>query len=271
MLSFDDINTYYSRPDVQSEIVKYSKNRWVGIHCSIQDKAGRPVLLRYTRRRRTPLTISRQQDIPELMTTFRALGPRVIYATANVYRRLEHYEDVTDLTNVVACMPTWDVDNNLDDWRITIGVAKSIVSFLHDGGVKKSVFVKWSGNGCHIHIHHKAISEQLSSKILPLDLAYAAVRHTILSLDKEIHELTGKNRLPKVENNMDPQRLFTAPLSLHRSLDVACVCIDPDDLEKFEPDWLRTDHLRHFSGWDRYVEGEADAFCERAYLAVGPR
>ena len=223
MAELQNVSHYYSRTEVQNEIVKYCKGRWVGVHCGVKDKTERPILLRYTRRQRTPLTISRQQDISEILQTFRALSPRVIYSTANVYRSLEHYQDVADLKTVVACMPTWDINNVLDDWPMTILVAKAIVNFLQDAGIKRSMFAKWSGNGCHVHINHEAISKQMTAKTHPLELAYSAVRYTILSLEDEIRKIIGRNRLPKIENNMDPQRLFTGPLSLHRSLDVACV------------------------------------------------
>jgi hypothetical protein len=52
-----------------------------------------------------------------------------------------------------------------------------ILSILESEGVKKSVYVKWSGNGCHIHIHEEAISEAIISKAHPLDFAYAIVEY----------------------------------------------------------------------------------------------
>jgi hypothetical protein len=52
-----------------------------------------------------------------------------------------------------------------------------------------------------------------------------------------------------VENKVDPARVFTAPLSLHRERDMVCVCIDPDKLYDFTPDDALPGRFKHFTGW----------------------
>ncbi|MEM3922402.1 MAG: hypothetical protein QXG25_05950, partial [Nitrososphaerota archaeon] len=72
------------------------------------------------------------------------------------------------------------------------------------------------------------------------------------------------DRRIKIENLMDVQRVFTAPLSLHRELDLVAVTIKPDELENFDLDWARMDGFRYWSDWDLFEEGEGDELALRA-------
>ena len=68
---------------------------------------------------------------------------------------------------------------------------------------------------------------------------------------------------------MDPQRVFTCPLSLHRDLDAVCVCIPLNELRSFHPSWTNPSSYRHSSEWRRYEEGEVDELAARAHEVVG--
>lgn len=252
---------HYLDPAVRVEIAKFSAGRWAAVF-------GRGKLVRYERGR--PLTIRSEGDVARFA---RKLSARTFYATANVYAKLELKEDVAVEGNIVACAPTWDIDNRLEKWRATVAVAAAIVEFLREQGIEKSVFVKWSGEGCHVHVHELSISEELRKRRNPLDLAYAVVEYVNAKLEHrflEIAEKYGAVEL-KVENKLDIQRLFTCPLSLHRELDRVCVCVKPDELTEFDISWTEPDSFVHYGSWDRYEEGEADELCERALEVVGPR
>ena len=264
---------HYSRREVQEEIAKFSKSRWVALHCEKQNASGRPFLLRYRRTRKTkePLTINTPDDIPALLKRFEKLRPRTFYASASVYKSLASPEHVRSLDNIAFCLPTWDIDNVIDKWEATIAVSKEIVNFLDKEGVSKSVFLKWSGNGAHVHIHEKAFSPELLRKINPLDIAYAIVEYVNSKLRSqylEIAEQYGAKEL-KIENEMDPQRVFTCPLSLHRGLDIVAVCFSPDTVDSFYLDWVSVERYRHWTGWDKFETGEADSLAQKAYQAVG--
>lgn len=133
--------------------------------------------------------------------------------------------------------PTWDIDGILSNWNETITIAKEIVSFLDNRGIEKSIYLKWSGNGCHIHINEEAFSDALLKRHHPLDLAYAVVEYVNSKLSQKFRELSAQ-RGTVVENKMDPTRVFTSPLSLHRELDVVCICMKPDQLNDFSPQWI---------------------------------
>ncbi|MBS7649778.1 MAG: hypothetical protein QXK72_00420 [Candidatus Bathyarchaeia archaeon] len=259
--------------DVRCEIARFAKERWVGLRCSEKGRDGRPLIIRYMGGGRFPLKIDGPSDIVKLMRRYGWLDPRAFYATANIYRNLNSVEDVSDLSNIVSCTATWDIDNDLEGWKDTIAVAKQIVSFLEDNGISQSVFVKWSGEGCHVHLHHKSISPELAGRTNPLDLAYTLVEYVNLKLNLKYKTLTSNSFSSRlvVENEMDPQRLFSCPLTLHSRLDRVCVCISPNDLDRFTPEWTLPDGYRHYGGWDRYVVGEADQLASRAYETVGPR
>ncbi|RLI07364.1 hypothetical protein DRO32_04015 [Candidatus Bathyarchaeota archaeon] len=266
---YELVLAHYGRPEVLEEIARFSRGRWVAIHCEARDEKGRPILVRYAGGR--PLSVRGPGDVRELLGRLRRLRPRTFYASSAIYRRLEGPGDLHP-SNALAFTPTWDVDNELRYWEATVEAAKAIVSFLEGAGVVSSVFVKWSGRGAHVHLHHGSISRDLLPKHGPLDVAYAIVEYVLLKVEGALHDIRerfGSGHL-KVENRMDPQRVFTCPLTLHRQLDMVAVCLRPDELDDFTPDWARPGSFRHWRGWDRYEPGEADELALRALEVVGP-
>jgi len=254
---------HYSRVDVQREIVDFCKDRWVAAH--YEDSEGKLVFRRYLRKK--PLKIKDIKDFSRIIN-LRGNILRSIYATANVYWRTESVEEVYDLSNIRGCSPVWDIDGTLSNWRATLEVVKEIGAFLNDRGVEKSLFFKWSGNGCHIHIHEEAFSDELLRKRHPLDLAYAIVEYVNSKISQKLRETLLKGRIT-VENKVDPTRVFTCPLSLHRELNVVCVCFKPNRLSEFTPEWIQPSSFRHDSSWREFVKGEADEIAEDAYKTIG--
>lgn len=202
------------------------------------------------------------------LLSLRGCRLRSVYATANLYGAVGSAEDVYDRANIVRCTPTWDVDSSLGNWRETLAVAREIASLLEMWGVEESVYIKWSGNGCHVHLHEEAISPSLTEKHHPLDLAYAIVEYVRMKVSPKLPGLSPQGRV-KVENRMDPTRVFTCPLSLHRRLDVVCIAMKPDDLDDFTQEWVDVAGYRHSPEWRRHVEGEADGIAVAAYKVVG--
>ena len=265
---------HYNRKEVQEEIAKFSKGRWVALHCETRDTKGRPYLLRYQRAPRkgkVPLTTNNPEDVLTLLRRFEKLRPRTFYASVSVYKELAYPEHVRSMDNIVFCLPTWDIDNVIEKWEATIAAAKEIVNFLSSEGVSESVFLNWSGNGAHVHIHHRAFSTELLRKINPLDAAYAVVEYVIGKLRPRYVEIAEKHEARKlsIENEMDLQRVFTCPLSLHRSLNLAAVCFSPNMISEFTPEWASVERYRHWNKWDTFEIGEADHLAEKAYQVVG--
>ena len=254
---------HYSRPEVQKEISEFCRDRWVAAHYI--DPSSRLVFRRYVHGK--PMTI-RSPEILETLLELEGYYLRSIYATSNVYETLGDVEDVYDLSNIRFCTPVWDIDGELSRWRETISIAREIVSFLEERGVEKSTYVKWSGNGCHVHIHERAFSGNLLKRLHPLDVAYAVVEYVNSKLFPKLATLRLRGKTV-VENKIDPTRVFTCPLSLHRRLDVVCVCIKPDRLDDFSPEWIQPLTFRHDPSWRESLEGEADGLAEDAYRTVG--
>lgn len=253
---------HYFRTDVQREITEFCRERWMAAHCI--DKSGELVFRRYLDGK--PMTVKSEEDFAELLKRLKNTA-RAFYATANKYPAVEHVKDV-EFSRAYRCTPTWDIDGALQNWRGTISAAKEILRILESEGVEKSVYLKWSGNGCHIHIHEEAISEAVISKAHPLDLAYAIVEYVnIKAASKIIEELKAAN--VQVENRMDAGRVFTCPLSLHRQLDVVCICLKPNQIDDFTPEWIRPANFRHNPSWRDFQRGEADALAAKAYRTVG--
>jgi len=265
---------HYKKEEVQEEIAKFSQSRWVAIHCEFLNPQGYQVLLRYHRasgEATVPLTITVPRDVPKFVERFERLGSRTFYASANVYKELTRLEHIKILENISYCMPTWDIDNSPEKWKATIAVAKEITNFLNQEGVSESVFLKWSGKGIHVHIHEKAFSEDLLKKLNPLDAAYAVVEYVNRKLAKKHVEIAEhyQARELSVENEMDLQRVFTCPLSLHRSLNSVSVCFSTSTINDFVPEWTNLELYHHWKGWDQFEAGEADKLANKAYRTVG--
>jgi hypothetical protein len=157
---------HYEDATVRREVATFAGGRWVGVHCSSRDRAGRIILVRYLKGRH-PLSINSGEDVGDLLRALSRLGPRTFYGTVNVYRRLKGAEDVADENNIIGCTPTWDIDNAPEAWKGTIEAAREIVSFLEREGIRRSVYVKLSGRGCHVHLHERAFSDEALARFPP--------------------------------------------------------------------------------------------------------
>jgi len=266
---------HYNKQEVQDEIVRFSQNRWIAVQCQALNQQGYPVLLRYHRGRgkiKAPLTITKPEEIPLLLNQYIRLRPRTFYASINVYKELTQQDHVKAMSNILHCTPTWDIDNTPDKWKATVEAAKEITSLLGKEGVSKSVWFKWSGMGAHVHLHHRAFSPELLQSIAPLDAAYAVVEYVNKRLRSRFAEISKSRQARElnIENEIDLQRVFTCPLSLHRSLNRVAVCVPQDRIDRFIPDWTTVEGYRHWRGWDQYSIGEADALAEKAYKLAGP-
>lgn len=262
-MSWELVKRHYSRAEVRRELSEYCKGRWVAIHCEKKDSRGLQLMIRYRRGKRKPLTLCDEADLTRILEEYSELRPRAFYATAHIYRRLESASDVMDQENIVMSAPAWDIDSKDGDWRKVVKKALDIVEVLESYGVVKSVFFKWSGRGAHIHINPKAFSREILSKIDPLDIAYSITQYVINRIEPE--------EGVAVENKIDVQRVFTAPLSLHRSVNRVAVCAKPEELENFHISWADPDSYKHSpESWRAFEEGEGDEIAERAYTAIGP-
>jgi hypothetical protein len=270
-VEFGEVIEHYSKPLVIKEISDYCQRRWVAIECIPQGE-GR-FFLRYWRRDGPPLSISRSEDIDRVLHRFGKLKPRTLYGSVNVYSRLETVEDTEEESNIVYASPIWDIDGHVERWRETMLVAGVIARRLETEGVSKSVFVNWSGRGAHVHVHEKAFSKDLLSKHNPLDVAYSVVEYVCRLIKQDVAKVSSKlgeqDLAPKVENTVDLKRVFTAPLSLHRELDLCAVCLKPDQLEDFDIDWAKPQVLKHNVDWREHAEGEGDQLAEKALREVG--
>ncbi len=259
------VEKHYSKSEVREEIASYCKGRWVALEGSAGE--GR-VFIRYSKGK--PLRIEDPRDIQVLLKRYAWINPRTIYCTLNVYRKLDDPGDLDDPENIMLATPFWDIDVEGDEWKHAVRAAQVICEFLEKEGVRKSVYVLWSGEGAHVRISEKAFSPSLLSEKNPLDIAFAVVEYVLRKLKNRLESLAresgGKLR---VENLVDAKRVFTAPLSLHRRLNRVAICLAPDDLASFDISWTSPEAYKHRSVWREYEEGEADELALRALKEVG--
>jgi len=270
-LEFKDVLAYYSKPQVRDEITAYCSGRWIALE-GIQRGGGR-AFLRYTRKG-VPLTISKPEDIDVLLNRFRFFKPRTFYASVNLYEKLENQDDTGKSSNIVSSTPIWDVDADIETWEYAIKASEIIVDRLEKEGISSSVYLKWSGRGIHIHIHEGAFSKRMLEKYNPLDVSFSIVEYILKKTKSQLIELAEKTPLKgerplRVENKMDIKRVFTAPLSLHRQLDLCCVCFKPNAICDFSPEWAEIERFRHDPSWRDYEDGEGDDLAKRALAEIG--
>ncbi|MEM2399966.1 MAG: hypothetical protein QW305_02105 [Candidatus Bathyarchaeia archaeon] len=256
---------HYSSEVVRREIADYCRGRWVALEGGALSSR---VFLRYWRDGR-PLTVNDANDVKILLEQFGGLNPRTIYGSVNIYRSISAKESLEDPENIAYASPIWDIDGELSEWRGVIEAARIIVDDLEKLGISESVFIKWSGEGAHVHVHERCFSNDVLSKHNPLDIAYSLVGFVLERCREKIMDVVARYNSVKVENEIDMKRVFTAPLSLHRRRPLCCICIKPGEIDRFEVEWANPESFRHNVEWRQYSEGEGDEAAFKAIEAVG--
>ena len=259
---------HYLRGEVVAEMAEWLRGRWVAI---AGKRAGEQVFIRHSGPGR-PLRVRGPDELRRIVLRYKG-SLRTIYGSVNIYARLETDRDLEDPGNIVATTPSWDIDTVLEKWSYALEAARVIIEALEAHGVRRSVYLLWSGEGVHIHINENAFSEDLRRRIHPFNAAYAVVEYILLETRHRIIELSKKSGgVLKAENIMDVKRVFTAPLSLHREHDLVAVVFPPEKLDEFTLDWARPETMKHYPyAWRRYEVGEADALAEEAVRKLGLR
>lgn len=271
-----DAEAYYSREEVRLEIAEFCRGRWAALEGAGEGQ-GRRFLRYWDARRQRPLTIGAPEDILRALRRFFWAKPRSFYGSANLYSSLESADRLEDPSSFTACTAVWDVDGPAEDPRPTLEAARILVEKLRELGVVKSVYLLWSGAGLHVRVHEGAFSGEIKARRNPLDLSYALVEHVLRLCRPQLASLLAAHPSLRVENLMDVKRVFTAPLSLHRQLDRAAVCLRPERLDDFELSWTNPASPRHDPSWREALAGEADRAADEAlrhvtgYHASGPR
>ncbi|MEM2087627.1 MAG: hypothetical protein QXF52_02995 [Thermoproteota archaeon] len=255
------IFNYYSNPKVVGELFNYGRSRWI----AIEGSSDKRIFVRYDRKK-APLRFKEASDINRIIKGFWFIKPRSFYGSVNKYYRLLKSSDLEDVSNIIFSTPTWDVDNAVENWRETLRVCRLVVDELEKEKIAKSVYLKWSGRGCHIHVSEEAFSKELLKRHHPLNVAFAMVEYMVRRVKPK---LTGFDSNIKIENKIDLKRVFTLPLSLHRMLDYSCVCFKPDEIESFDLSWADPKSFRHKSVYKDFEIGEADELAEKALSTVG--
>ncbi|MEM3388898.1 MAG: hypothetical protein QXI42_02745 [Thermoproteota archaeon] len=257
----DWIFKYYSQPRVAEELFDYGRNRWIAVEGSSRGR----VFIRHGRDG-SPLRLEDSSSVRRLLKEFWFVKPRSFYGSANKYGRLSTNEDLEDVSNILRSTPTWDVDNSVEKWRETLAVCRLIVETLEKENVVKSVYLKWSGRGCHVHVSEEAFSREFLKEHHPLDAAFSVVEYVTRMVKPKLNALAVD---AKIENKMDFKRVFTLPLSLHRELDYSCVCFKPDEINNFDLSWVDPENFKHKPVYNDFEAGEADELAEKALSSVG--
>lgn len=256
---------HYSRALVRREIYRYSSGRWVALEGRF---GGGRVFIRYSGGK--PLAFNSPEDVYRLIRENIGAGVRTVYVTAAIWGSLETKEDVSDLNNIVSYTPFWDIDLVSGDWRAVVAAAKAITDYLAEEGVTESVYVLWSGEGAHVRVSEKAFSKEIFDKVHPLVAAYAIVEYVISKVKEKVEDaVKSVGGAVKVENLIDSKRVFTAPLSIHRTLDRVAVCFTPGELDEFDISWASVENFKHSSAWRKYEKGELDDLVKKALKELG--
>ena len=260
-----EVLKHYSKALVKREIYRYSIGRWAALEGHF---GGGRVFVRYSAGK--PLVFNEPDDVYRHVRSNLGIGVRTIYVTAAVWGSTHSKEDVSDMNNIVAYTPFWDIDLVSGDWKTVVAAAQAIIDFLAEEGVSDSVYVVWSGRGAHVRINEKAISDEVLERNHPLVAAYALVEYVIRKAKESIEAAVKSTKgAVKIENLVDSKRVFTAPLSLHRELDRVAVCVAPEDLEEFDISWTDVKGFKHKGAWRKYSKGELDDLVKKALRELG--
>lgn len=261
-MELGDILKHYSNPIVKETIFDYCKDRWVAVEGTAENSR---IFVRYFGKK--PLKLDNMNTLLDILTKYRHLNPRTVYASLNIYGKLGAIEDIENPLNIVATTPFWDIDvEGLENWRLAIDAAKIIVDFITSRyGQLKSLYIVWSGEGAHVRLHERAIPPELFDTYSPVDVAYAVVEYVLENVKDKISELVQRSGgKVKVENLVDPKRVFTAPLSIHRKHDLVAVVVDIKNIDSFDISWASIKNFKTDDSWKYFSSGEAEALARDA-------
>ncbi|WP_440059961.1 hypothetical protein ACSU1N_02065 [Thermogladius sp. 4427co] len=257
------ILAHYSKKSVQEEIYEFLRGRWVGL-----EGVGKK-WVRWEGDR--PLAINKPSDVYVLFSKYSKIAPRSIYGSIEVFGRLESRVDVEEGydSNVKLATPFIDIDLEGEfgkSWRTAVEAINTIVSFLESRNVSESVYILWSGNGFHIRINEHAFDRVLEGKH-PVEVAWGVVEYVLETLEKDLFNLVRNcGGCIKIENIVNPKRVFTAPLSFHREKNRVAIALKPRALVEFDPEWSNPSNPRHDpQAWRSFKKGEADDLAEEAF------
>uniref|UniRef100_A0A7C2FXT3 Uncharacterized protein n=1 Tax=Thermosphaera aggregans TaxID=54254 RepID=A0A7C2FXT3_9CREN len=118
--------------------------------------------------------------------------------------------------------------------------------------------------GVHVRVNEKSFLQELVSEHGALTIAYAVTEYVLRSVRDRLERIARESGV-KVENVVDAKRVFTTPLSLHRSRDAVAVCFKPDALTSFNPSWTTPGSFKHDpTAWRSFDPGEADNLAVEA-------
>ncbi len=256
---------YYSREDVAREIAEWLDRRWAA---AALESGG---WLRW--RGDAPLRVTGPGDVLDLARA----GARSFFGTIEVFRRLETEYDVIDgyQFNVEGASSFVDIDILEDErvgeaWVHAIEAARAIAEWL-EKRAPGAVYLLWSGAGVHVRVCWKPLARAAQkSGVDPLYAAYIAAEASIRAVRDRLESIVGASGLVKVENVVSRNRLFTAPLSLHRRLDMVAVAFKPSEAGLFTLSWASPESYRHDpEAWRSALEGEAYDLVSYALETLG--
>ena len=260
-----DPAAYYSREEVAREIAEWLERRWAA---AALESGG---WIRW--RGDAPLRVAGPGDVAELARA----GARSFFGTIEVFRRLETEYDVIDgyHFNVEGASSFIDIDV-LDEERVgeawvhALEAARVVAEWL-ERLAPGSVYLLWSGAGVHVRVCWKPLARAAEkSGVDPLYAAYVSAEAAIRAVRGRLEEIVRESGLVKVENVVSRNRLFTAPLSLHRRLDMVAVAFKPSEAGLFTLSWASPEAYRHDpEAWRSALEGEAYDLVRHALETLG--
>ena len=256
---------HYKRREACEEIAEFLRGRWAAVYIG-------PVWMRW-RERDKPLTVESCSDVLELVERH---GARSFYGTLEKFNRLESRLDVMDDYPVNIASATMYIDIDVtNEYKVEEAlpyvkrVLETLVEWFHDKGVQESLYILWSGAGAHLRVHEEAIGPV--GDLDPVEEAYLLAEYSLRAnkpkLQKIVEESGG---LVKIENMIARNRVFTAPMSLHRRLERVAVTFRPEALGDFNLSWTTPGREKHDpEAWRHYKRGEATSLVEEALRILG--
>jgi len=263
-----DPRSHYQREEVAREIAEFLRGRWAGVYLSTGG------WLRWSGRK--PLRVEEPRDVAELA----GRGARTFYGTIEVFRRLEGEEDVFDLyeSNVVGADSFIDIDIVVEElveemWPYALQAAGILAEWLSNRIGPENVYLLWSGAGVHVRIPWQALAGATHEgrSLDPVAAAYLVAEYALRSNKARLDAVTRESGWNiKIENIVGRKRLFTAPLSLHKTLDLAAVAFTPEQAPDFHLDWARPEAYKHNpQAWRRARRGAATPLVRQALKELG--